>query len=125
MSVHRIMDTTANRQLPHPPAAPSGAAGAAQTMHQVVSNGRIYRYVPFLWYIPPTAPGKSVVSHLFVVSLRDGGEEAKWERQPPGTNAYASLDIVQQPSRARMCGFGDKVRPDIQSSGSPPAGPCV
>ena len=28
-----------------------------------------------------------------------------------GANANASLDIVQQPSRARMCGFGDKVNP--------------
>ena len=29
---------------------------------------------------------------------------------------FASLDVVQQPIRARMCGFGDKVEGDTSPS---------
>ena len=90
MSVNRIMDSrsqphtpTAARQLPLPSTG-SNTPPSFKSIH----HGRAYRYaVPTFTSYQPHQASKVTVNQ-------------------PIRN---SLEIVQQPIRARMCGFGDKV----------------
>lgn len=69
--------------------------------HSAVQDGRKYRYAPP--HISPTSFFRNKCSQCFTVLV---GSQILW-RWLIGDRH--SLDVVQQPMRARMCGFGDKV----------------